>query len=90
MLVGIIYLQCAIWCIVNDGRDIFSVSALQPSDITAFFEPIFQQAKELRKAYSRFSSQTKVPFITVSMNYLILWSSIQLALLLHTRYFLMK
>lgn len=40
--------------------------ALHPSDITAFFEPIFEQAKELRKAYSRFSAQTKVPFITVS------------------------
>ena len=44
----------------------YSFSALQPSDVTTFFEPIFQQAKELRKAYSRFSSLTKVPFITVS------------------------
>ena len=46
--------------------DVYSVTALQASDITAFFEPIFEQAKELRKAYSRFSSQTKMPFITVS------------------------
>ena len=41
-------------------------AALQPSDITAFFEPIFEQAKDLRRAYSRFSTLTKMPFITVS------------------------
>ena len=42
------------------------LAALQPSDITAFFEPIFEQAKDLRRAYSRFSTLTKMPFITVS------------------------
>lgn len=50
-----------------------SFIALHPSDITAFFEPIFEQAKELRKAYSRFSSQMKVPFITVSDMLLTMW-----------------
>ena len=46
--------------------DVTFLAALQPSDITSFFEPIFEQAKDLRKAYSRFSTQTRVPFITVS------------------------
>lgn len=40
--------------------------ALEPSQIVSFFEPVFEKAKELEKAYERFTDQTKVPFITVS------------------------
>lgn len=44
----------------------FQLLALKPSQIVDFFEPIFDKAEELEKAYERFSDQTKVPFITVS------------------------
>lgn len=59
---------CSFICIVLSRIICLFATALQPSDITNFFEPIFEQAKELRKAYSRFSAQTKIPFITVSYN----------------------
>jgi len=43
-----------------------SPTALLPEQIISFFEPIFNSAKELDRAYKKFSSQIKAPFITVS------------------------
>ena len=42
-----------------------SLTALLPEQIISFFEPIFNSAKELDRAYKKFSSQIKAPFITV-------------------------
>lgn len=43
----------------------FIHTALSPSQIIKFFEPIFEQAEELNKPYDRFKDLRKIPFITV-------------------------
>ena len=52
------HLLCIIGCC-------FCSPALQPANIMEFFEPVFQQAQELQKAYSRYSGKTKIPFVMV-------------------------
>ena len=42
-------------------------SALEPTQIVDFFQPVFEKAKELEKVYEKLSDQAKVPFITVSL-----------------------
>jgi len=45
---------------------LYPTTALEPSAIMEFFQPIFEQAKSLQRAYQRFTKTVKVPFITVS------------------------
>ena len=52
------HLLCIIGCC-------FLFPALQPANIMEFFEPVFQQAQELQKAYSGYSGKTKIPFVMV-------------------------
>ena len=41
-----------------------SFVALQPEDVVKFFEPVFNQAKDLSVAYEG-QEHTRVPFVTV-------------------------